>query len=360
MKETFRKRLLNDPFGDPCLFVRIPAEKKALLFDLGDIRCLSIPELHKVTDVFVTHTHIDHFIGFDTLLRAILHRDTPLNIYGPSAITGNVAGKLRGYTWNLIRDYPTTVNVFEIHRNKVSHTLFSAKNRFRKQLIERKPTDGLILDSQLFSVSAVNLSHGTPCLAFRLEGKEQINIDKDRLLKKNLTVGPWLTEFKKSLRENALNGSILINGRRFRIRGLMDIVRKGSGPIISYATDIAMNRKNLQTLISFAEDSDILYCEAYFLEKERQRALKRFHLTAAECGRVAKAANVKKLALMHFSPKYRDSPQVIVEEAANEFGGDVICQPIQQGRQSLRQRQSSCEQSPEPAVPKQSKLPSAL
>lgn len=120
----------------------------------------------------------------------------------------------------------------------------------------------------------------------------------------------------------------------------MDIVRTDRGPIISYATDMAMNRKNLHALVAFIEGSDMLYCEAYFLEKDRKRAIKRFHLTAAECGRIAKAAKVKTLALMHFSPKYKGSPQLLIEEAAKEFGGEVICKPFQQFRQSSRQRQS--------------------
>ncbi|MBI5634583.1 MAG: ribonuclease Z [Nitrospirae bacterium] len=340
MKETFRPRLINDPFGDPCLYIRMTREKKAILFDLGDIRSLSSAELHTVTDVFVTHTHIDHFIGFDALLRIILRREIPLNIYGPSGITGNVQGKLRGYTWNLIRDYPARINVFGVGSRTVTHTLFSAADGFRKRIIDKRPAGGLLLDARLFTVSAAGLSHGTSCLAYRLEGKPQINIDKDRLLKKGLTVGPWLTEFKNRLHEQGPKGTIFIDGKRYRIRELMDIVRTDSGPIISYATDIAINRKNLHALIAFVEGSDILYCEAYFLEKDRQRAVERSHLTAAECGRIAKAAKVKKLALMHFSPRYKDSPQLLIEEATREFEGEVICKPFQQFRQSARQAHS--------------------
>lgn len=340
MKATFRQRLLNDPFGDPCLYVRTAREKRALIFDLGDIRCLSPAELHKITDAFITHTHIDHFIGFDILLRIVLRRDVPLNIYGPSSIIKNVEGKLRGYTWNLIRDYPTRINVFSIGSRTVTHAVFEAENHFKKRIVDKRPTDGPLLDNPLFTVSSVCLSHGTPCLAYRLDGKQQFNIDKDKLLKKGLSVGPWLTEFKKRIREHGVAGTIPIEGKQFRIRQLMDIIRIEKGPVISYVTDIAINPKNLRTLISFVEGSDMLYCEAYFLEKDRQRAIDRFHLTAAECGRIAKAANVKKLALMHFSPKYEDSPQLLMEEAAREFDGEVICKPFQQFRQSSCQRQS--------------------
>ncbi|HDH01742.1 MAG TPA: ribonuclease Z, partial [Nitrospirae bacterium] len=72
MKPTFHHRTVNGPFEDPVVYLRLLREKRALLFDAGDIGRLSAGEIHKITDVFVTHTHIDHFIGFDRLLRVIL------------------------------------------------------------------------------------------------------------------------------------------------------------------------------------------------------------------------------------------------------------------------------------------------
>lgn len=340
MKATFRQRLINDPFGDPSLFIRIAREKKALLFDLGDIGCLSSAELHKVTEVFVTHTHIDHFIGFDTLLRIILRRDVPLNVYGPSRIIGNIAGKLRGFTWNLIKDYPTEINVFGLDSRNLTHAVFRAANRFKKEILSIEPSEGLLLNTMLFTVSALRLFHGTPCLAYRLNGKQEINIDRDMLLKKGLIVGPWLTELKRRLREKGTGGTISVDGKPRRIESLMDIVRTGRGQVISYVTDIALTSRNISALVSFVAGSDVLYCEAYFLEKDRERAEERFHLTAAECGRIARAAGVKSLTLMHFSPLYRAHPQLLIEEAAKEFKGQVICGPFQP-RQSSRQRQSS-------------------
>ena len=74
MKPTFLCSLVNGPFEDPALFVRVLREKRAFLFDVGDVSALAPGDLQKITDVFVTHTHIDHFIGFDSLLRALLRR----------------------------------------------------------------------------------------------------------------------------------------------------------------------------------------------------------------------------------------------------------------------------------------------
>jgi ribonuclease Z len=323
MKPVFHPKLLNCLFDDPCLFVRMLYEKQAVLFDLGDIHAIRPSDLYKITDVFVTHTHMDHFIGFDTLLRGVLRRNAPLKIYGPSSILPCIQGKLKGYSWNLIEDYPTEIHVFAYDGRYVTHSLFAAKNRFRKQTISRSRSDGLLFKNPLFSVQAVTLDHGIPCLAYSLEEEFHINIDKALLIRKGLTVGAWLRDFKRILREYPGDGeqTISIGSKQYRVLELSDIARITKGQKISYATDIAISQDNLTRLISLIKGADIFFCEAYFLEKDRKRAVERFHLTAKTAGAIARKAGVKKLELMHFSPKYRDCPDKVIHEAMKEFRG---------------------------------------
>src|SRR3972149_3704538 len=141
MKPTFHARPVNGPFEHPCLYVRLLREKRALMFDIGTVARLSAGSLLKVSDVFVTHTHIDHFIGFDSLLRLCLRREEPLRVYGPSNIIDAIEGKLRGYIWNLIHEYPLKLEAFAIDGDTVRHASFYAENSFRKLDRESKPFD---------------------------------------------------------------------------------------------------------------------------------------------------------------------------------------------------------------------------
>jgi len=104
MGSSFLPRLVNGPFDDPVLFVPFRYENRAFLFDLGEIYQLTSREILKVTHIFVTHTHMDHFAGFDRILRIFLGRNKDLYLYGPPGFIQNVEGKLAGYTWNLVEN----------------------------------------------------------------------------------------------------------------------------------------------------------------------------------------------------------------------------------------------------------------
>jgi ribonuclease Z len=86
MPRHFDPALVNDPFDDPSLYVDLAFERRALLFDLGDIGRMAPRKLLRLSDVFVTHRHMDHFAGFDQLLWHLLGREKVLNLYGPAGM----------------------------------------------------------------------------------------------------------------------------------------------------------------------------------------------------------------------------------------------------------------------------------
>jgi ribonuclease Z len=322
MKPTFHHRLVNGQYEDPCLYVRMIREKRAFLFDVGNIERLNPGDIQKITDVFVTHMHIDHFIGFDTLLRALLRREMPLRVYGPATIIDCIEGKLRGYTWNLIEGYPLQMEVFGIKEQEITQASFHARNGFRRVSGKTNPFDGIVKRESSFCVRASILYHGTPCLGYSLEEEFHINIDKAALKALGLPVGPWLSGLKRMIRENSgMDTRVQIGEREFLLSELVQIVKISRGQKVSYIVDLSPVEGNIRKAIDIIKDSDTLYCEAYFLQKDIGRAKERHHFTAKITGEIAKSARVKQLVITHISPKYRDIPGAVEREAMDEFAG---------------------------------------
>jgi ribonuclease Z len=320
MKPIFHHKLVNGPYEDPCLYIRLLREKRALMFDAGELGRLSQREMLKVSDVFITHTHIDHFIGFDTMIRSLLRRRKPLRVYGPANIVDCVEGKLGGYTWNLIREYPFRLEVFAIQGGLMRRSSFYAKDRFKRKDVEEAPFSGTVLKDYFFEVKAVELNHDIPCLAFSLEEDYHINIDKAALAEMEMPVGPWLSELKRAIRENMPDETeFQVSGKTHTLGELREITMITRGQKISYVTDAALDEENLRRIQEFAKGSDTMYCEAYFLEEDREKALERKHLTAKAAGNIAREAGVGDLQVMHFSPKYKNSPVNPLDEAMEEF-----------------------------------------
>ena len=82
MRALFQPSLVNNAFGDPSLSEDFRDERRALLFDIGDIAKLMAGQLLRLSHGFVTHTHMDHFSGFDHLLRVMLGRVAGTVMFG--------------------------------------------------------------------------------------------------------------------------------------------------------------------------------------------------------------------------------------------------------------------------------------
>jgi ribonuclease Z len=319
MKPTFHAMQINSPFEDPCVFVRIERQRRALLFDIGNIEKLDFGNALKITDVFVTHTHMDHFIGFDTLLRTILKREAPLRIYGPKGIEDCVEGKLKGYEWNLIADYPVKIEVFGFDETRLNHCSFYAEDGFKRTDSGSIAFDGIVFDDSMLKAKGIILSHGIPSAAYCIEEDFHININKAALQERGLPVGPWLSDFKKAIRANDSACVFDISGRYYNMEELRDIAVITKGQKIAFVMDSAPTDDNIEKIISFVKGADTLFCEAYFLHKDIDRAIERNHLTALLTGRIAREAGVGSLQILHFSPKYMTCPEEIYKEAMDEF-----------------------------------------
>ena len=335
MKPSFHPRLINDPFSDPGLYIPFLYEKRALMFDLGELNLLTPRDLLKVSHVFVTHAHMDHFIGFDKLLRIFLGREKELHLFGPPGFFERVEGKLRGYTWNLVEEYEYNLmlKVSEVHNNRILTRKYLCSEGFGYgEIYTENYASGILYENPRFLIRGVLLDHRIPCLGLSLEENFSVNIISEELEKLGLEVGPWLTRFKKALYENhpedmdffvtkEEKGEI-IEERRFPIGELKDKIAKITpGQKITYITDVVGSQDNQQKIINIAKGSDHLFIEAAFMAQDTSTAREKYHLTAGEAGRLAREANVKKLTLFHFSPRYSHMKDELINEAMTAFKG---------------------------------------
>src|SRR5947207_2552175 len=192
MKTTFRPRLLNGQTGDPALLVSLRWQGRALLVDLGRIDRTPAATLLPIEAVFVSHTHMDHFMGFDQLLRLFLARDATLRLYGPAGLADCVAGKLAGYTWNLTDEYAFTLEVTEITARQTTSWRFAARQRFaREPLGPPRPFTGVVVADPVFRVEAAPLDHKIVSMAYAMTERTHLNVRPEALAAAGLEPGPW-------------------------------------------------------------------------------------------------------------------------------------------------------------------------
>jgi ribonuclease Z len=333
MRPSFQPRLINDPFSDPGLFIPFLFEKRALMFDLGDLSALSSKDLLKITHVFVTHTHMDHFIGFDTLLRTLLGREKNLHLFGPPDFFQHVEGKLSGYAWNLVGEYENdfTLEVNEVHYDKIFTKIYRCKDHFKpKKPASSRRFFSTLLEEPSFTVKGILLDHRIPCLGLALCENFYVNIIKEGLKELDLTVGPWLNKLKEAIyQQKDFQDDFLVTWKekgkgsrrkRFRLGDLVNkIARISPGQKIVYITDVLGNPGNSRKIIELAKGANLLFIEAAFLDSDKEMALKKYHLTAREAGELAGKAGVRYIQLFHFSPRYINRTSDLIREAKDAF-----------------------------------------
>jgi ribonuclease Z len=330
MRPSFFPRLINGPFDDPGLFIQFYLEKRAVVFDLGDIYSLSAKEILKISHVFITHTHMDHFVGFDRMLRLFLGRDQNLFMYGPKGFIKNVEARLGGYSWNLVKHYTNslTLHITEVHQDHLLTQNYLCQNGFQPtSKVVEQPFNGILHQEPAMTVFAEILDHGIPCLGFTIKERFHINIIKDRVAELGLEIGPWLNEFKQALFANEDRNSEFVvcygkdsTEKKFLLGDLADqIALITPGQKVSYVVDVTYNQANVDKMVKLARNADHLFIEAAFLDKDKDIAEKKCHLTARQAGNIAGMAEVKQFTPFHFSPRHMGLEDLLEKEAKTAY-----------------------------------------
>jgi ribonuclease Z len=334
MRPIFQPRLVNGPFGDPALFVDVLFEHRALLFDLGDIAAIPPRKLLRTSHVFVSHTHMDHFVGFDRLLRVCLGRERPLALYGPERFIDQVEHKLAAFTWNLVENYAIDLEM-TVHElaadGRLQRAKFNSRERFARRELEPLPPDGgRLLAEPAFEVRCAVLDHRTPCLAFALQEAVHVNVWRNRLAELGVEPGPWLREAKRAFLAGAPDDTVIAasatgGGERPLALGALrrHALQVVPGQKLAYVTDAAFHAENARRIAGLADGADLLFIESTFLDADAADAARKFHLTARQAGALAAAAGAAVLVPFHFSPRYAGREAELRAEAQAAFGGIV-------------------------------------
>jgi ribonuclease Z len=308
--------LVNGVFGDPALYLDFRDERRALLFDVGDVAALRPKKILRLSDVFVSHAHMDHFAGLDRLVRVLLGRGTQLRLYGPPGFLERVEHKLSAYSWNLAERYPGDFALLAHElapAGELALARFSSKNNFvREALPGARCADGVLLDEPRLRVRAAFLDHGIACLGFALEEKTQLGVWKNRLAEMGLAAGPWLNELKRAVAQG-LPGHTQIQGRT--LAQLKErVLAVAPGRKLAYITDIRYHADNAARAAALAAGADVLFIESVFLSADQAHAGRKNHLTAEQAGRIARAARAKTVIPFHFSPRYEGREAELLAE----------------------------------------------
>ena len=309
--------LVNGVFGDPLLHLRLHNRRRSLLFDLGEGGRLPARLAHQVTDVFISHAHIDHICGFLWLLRSRIGVPTPCRLFGPPGLADRIASLINGIHWDRIGEGGPRFEVTELHEDRLLGYGLQAGRTGKVELAPRPAPDGLLLADADCRVRAVTLAHaGIPVLAYGLELPAKLTIIKERLLAARLTSGPWLGELKKRLAAGDRQAMIMLpDGSQASAGSLADeLIQVTPARKLAYATDLSDTAANREKLTGLAMGAHILFCEAAFLAADRQYAELSGHLTASACGEIARAAGVEQLAPFHFSRRYETRPEQVCHE----------------------------------------------
>ena len=259
--------------------------KSAFLFDCGEgtQRQLTLANLkaNKISHLFISHWHGDHVLGIPGLIQTLAARnyEGKLRIYGPK----------------------TTKQRFEY-----MFKTFIFDKKIDMEIIEIKDNSIIYEDDNLF-VKSFLLNHTIETYGFVVQEKDKRKIIKEKINEFHLN-GESVGMLQK--------GNKVITNNKTIYPDDVSYIEKGKKITLIFDTTLSKN------LINMALDSDIVICEATYMDDLSDKASEYKHMTSLQAAQIASQANAKKLILTHFSARY-STLNDIVEEAKKVFSNTI-------------------------------------
>jgi ribonuclease Z len=231
--------------------------------------------------VLLTHAHLDHVLGLGGLIATLGLFDVRQTL--------RICGSRE--TLRFVERY--LASLYPLPRAPVP-----------LQFVELQ--SGPILANRGFAVTCFPVRHrGTESLGYRFDAIPRRHLRADRLAALGVPSGPLRAQLA------AGEAVVLSDGRRVEPESVLGPAAAG----ISLA--VVGDAEEVESLIAPASGADVLVIEATFLEADAALAAERGHLTAAQAGHLAAAAQVGALYLTHISGRY--DPADVAAEAARFF-----------------------------------------
>ena len=269
--------------GLPAYLIRM--KNSNILMDCGEGAQTQLMEqklgIMDIDHIFISHWHADHFSGLIGLVQTmeLEGRQKPLDIYGPQGTLKFAESLLE--TGYFSRSY--TVNLHEMKPG---------------QKVEIEDTE----------IKAFSVDHTIPGFGYKIHETPKKKINKNKMNDLGISASPKLGDLKNGKK-------VEISGEKVRPSDLVESVK---GRKIVYSGDTA----KCQKVIEESEDADILLHEATVTDEKSSS--KHGHTSAKEAGEIASRAGVEKLVLTHISRRYRNNPEVIQDEAKEEFSNTTV------------------------------------
>jgi ribonuclease Z len=267
------------------LLIRRGGER--LLFDCGEGTQRQLLQssvgLVDLREIFLTHFHLDHWLGLPGMLKtfALRDRDLPLTVYGPPGLK------------ELFRDLRRVIG-------RVPYPF---------ELVEVRAGD--MLDRDGYRILVVPVEHGVAALGYAVvEEPRPGRFDVETADALGIPAGPERGALQRG------ESVTLPDGRVLTPDAVLGPARPGR--TVVYSGDTAPT----ELLRALAEEADVLVHEATFAVEESARASDTLHSTALEAAELARKAGVRLLALTHVSPRYF-GPELL-REAREIFPATVL------------------------------------
>jgi ribonuclease Z len=239
----------------------------------------------KVTRILISHWHSDHILGIPGLLStlALSGYNKKLHIYGPKG------------TKEFMRDL---LKIFNFQK--------------KYEIIVEETNGGKFYETNDFYLESERMHHGIPTNAYSFVIKDKLRLDKKKLQKAKLPFGPLLKKLKEG-------EDITHLGKKYRAK---DFLYGEKGKKVSVVLDTLINDR----IVPFVKNSDVLLCESSFSSENSEDAKEHLHLTAKQCGEIAKKSKSNKLILTHISQRYENNLKGLLKDAKDVFKNVVIAE----------------------------------